>query len=295
VAVDPVGVRSVIATSEIATQKKLAIVAGTQKRHDAAYLEAIKRIQGGDIGKIVSGQCYFITGTLWYHQPLPGWTEMEDQCRNWYYYTWLSGDHIVEQHVHNLDMMNWALGAPPVKCVATGGRQCRTEPKWGDIYDHFAVEYEYPDGVRVASYCSQFGGQASHRISDHLIGSEGTCDPSGIITGKKPWKWEGDRTDPTIQEHADLIASIRKGEPLNDGKRIAESSMTAILGRMAAYTGREIKFDWAMKVSPLNLFPENLAFGPHPVDPVAMPGKTELLGAEPIPDKKPKAAAKKAK
>jgi len=294
VAVDPVGVRSVIATSELAAQKKLAIVAGTQTRHDPPYIESMKRIHDGQIGKVVSGQCYFITGTLWYHDPQPGWSEMENQCRNWYYYTWLSGDHIVEQHIHNLDRINWAIGANPVKCIATGGRQARTEAKWGDIFDHFGVEYEYPDGVRVASYCAQFSGNAAHRVSDNIVGTEGTCDPSGTITGKKPWKFEGEQKDPTLQEHADLIAGIRSGSPLNEGKRIAESTLVAVMGRMSAYTGREVNWNWVMNASKLDLFPAKLEFGPHPVDPVALPGKTPLATAgetDPNPPK-PKAARK---
>ena len=301
VAVDPVGVRSVIATSELAAQKKLAVVAGTQSRHDALYIESMKRIHDGQIGKVVSAKCYFMTGTLWYHDPQPGWSEMEDQCRNWYYYTWLSGDHIVEQHVHNLDRMNWAIGSPPVKCIGSGGRQARTEPKWGDIYDHFSIEYEYADGVRVASYCSQFGGNAAGRVADRIVGTDGVCNFDGTITGKKPWKFEGERKDPNLQEHADLIASIRSGTPLNEGKRIAESSLVAIMGRMAAYTGRELSWSWCMNASKLNLFPEKVAFGPHPVDPVAMPGTTALEGgtaaeaeAAPAPTKG-KAGGKKGK
>ncbi len=288
VCVDPVGARSVVASAEAATQKKLSLFAGTQTRHHPAYIEAIKRIQDGQIGKIRAAQCYFNTGTLWYHEPKAGWTEMENQCRNWYYYTWLSGDHIVEQHIHNIDRMNWAMGATPTKCVATGGRQVRTDPKWGDIYDHFAVEYEYPpDGVRVASYCSQFAGQAAHRVADYVVGADGICDLSGSITGKKPWKFEGEAKDANVLEHADLIAGIRSGNPINHGKRIAESSLTAVMGRMAAYTGRELNFSWVMNASQLNLFPEKLAFGPHPVDPVAKPGETVLEG---LPAPEPKKA-----
>jgi myo-inositol 2-dehydrogenase/D-chiro-inositol 1-dehydrogenase len=218
---------------------------------------------------------------------------MENQCRNWYYYTWLSGDHIVEQHIHNIDRINWAMGATPTKCVATGGRQVRTDPKWGDIYDHFAVEYEYPEGVRVASYCSQFAGQAAHRVADYVVGSDGICDLSGAITGKKPWKFEGEAKDANVLEHADLIAGIRSGNPINHGKRIAESSLTAVMGRMAAYTGRELSFSWVMNASQMNLFPEKLAFGPHPVDPVAKPGETVLEGL-PAPEPKKAGGGKKA-
>jgi predicted dehydrogenase len=296
VSVDPAGTRSVIETSELAAQKKLAIVTGTQSRHDPAQVESMKRVLDGQIGKLMTAQCYFLTSPLWYHEPKPDWSEMENQCRNWYYYTWLSGDHIVEQHVHNIDRMNWAFGGPPEKCVAVGGRQVRTDPKWGDIYDHFAVEYQYPGGARVASYCAQFSSKCSHRVADRLVGTEGECDPSGVITGSKPWKFEGERTDPTILEHRDLIASIRSGSPLNEGKRIAETSMTAVLGRMAAYTGREIKFDWAIKNSSLDLFPKKLEFGPRAVDPVAQPGVTPLVAEGEVDPNPPKARTpKKAK
>jgi predicted dehydrogenase len=255
----------------------------------------MKRILDGQIGKVIGAQCYFITGTLWYHEPKPDWSEMENQCRNWYYYTWLSGDHIVEQHVHNIDRMNWALGGPPSKCVAVGGRQVRTEPKWGDIYDHFAVEYEYPNGARVASYCSQFGGKDAGRVSDNIVGTNGSCDLRGTIAGKKPWKFEGDRRDPNLQEHTDLVTSIRSGNLLNEGKRIAESSLTAVMGRMAAYTGREINYNWVLNSSNLNLFPEKLAFGPHPVDPVARPGQTQLVTEGEVDPNPPKTKAGKGK
>jgi predicted dehydrogenase len=297
VAVDPAGVRHVIETAKMAEEKGLAIVAGTQTRHQANAVETIKRVHDGAIGDLRLGQCYFLTGELWYHQPKPEWSEMEIQCRNWYYYTWLSGDHIVEQHVHNIDRMNWALGGPPSKCVAVGGRQVRTEPKWGDIYDHFAVEYEYPNGARVASYCAQFGGKAAGRVSDNIVGADGSCDLRGTIDGKKPWKFEGDRRDPNLQEHTDLVTSIRSGNLLNEGKRIAESSLTAVMGRMAAYTGREISYNWVLNSSKLNLFPEKLAFGPHPVDPVARPGQTPLVTegeVDPNPPK-PKGNKKAAK
>ena len=295
VCVDPVGARSVIATSEAAAQKNLAIVTGTQARHDALYLESMKRILDGQIGTLMGGQCYFLTGTLWYREPKPDWSEMENQCRNWYYYTWLSGDHIVEQHVHNIDRMNWAFGGPPKKCTAVGGRQVRIEPKWGDIYDHFAVEYEYPNGARVASYCAQFGGKAAGRVADRIVGSDGICNFDGTLSGSKAWKFEGERRDPNLQEHTDLVTSIRSGKPLNEGKRIAESSLTAVMGRMAAYTGREISYNWVLNASQLNLFPEKLAFGPHPVDPVAKPGQTPLVAEGEVDPNPPKAKGGKAK
>jgi len=279
VAVDPVGIRSVIASSDLAEQKKLAIVAGTQRRHQAHYLEIMKRIQNGDIGKVVAAQCYWNQGGLWVKDRQPEWSDMEWQCRNWLYFTWLSGDHIVEQHVHNLDVVNWAVGTHPVQCLGMGGRQVRTDPKYGNIFDHFAVEYEYPDGVRVLSMCRQMEG-CSNRVSEHIVGTNGSVyidDANVSITGPNAYKYDGPNPNPYEVEHADLIASIRAGKPLNEGKRVAESTMTAIMGRMSAYTGRELKWDWAMNVSKLDLTPPKYEFGELPVEPVSVPGKTPLV------------------
>jgi predicted dehydrogenase len=284
VAVDPVGIRSVIASSELAAKKKLAIVAGTQRRHQDHYLEIVKRIHNGDVGKIVSGQCYWNQGALWVDAAKEnlrkkkelGWSDMEYQCRNWLFFTWLSGDHIVEQHVHNLDVINWAIGDHPVKCLGMGGRQARTQPQFGNIYDHFAVEYEYPEGVRVLSMCRQIEG-CSNRVSEKVVGTKGsayTDGSNGSIEGPNAYKYEGKSPSPYVQEHADLIASIREGKPLNEGRRIAESTLTAIMGRMSAYTGRELSWEWVMNKSKLDLTPSVYKMG---VNPVAIPGKTELI------------------
>jgi predicted dehydrogenase len=276
VAVDPVGVRSVIASSELAAKKGLAIVAGTQRRHQQKYLEIMKRVHDGAIGDIVGGQCYWNQGELWVIKKTPEMSEMEWQCRNWLYFSWTSGDHIVEQHVHNIDVMNWALGATPVKVMAMGGRQVRTAPEYGNIFDHFAVEFEYPNGARVASQCRQIKGCAD-RVEEKIVGTKGTAFGYGEISGPGAWKFEGDEPNPYVAEHADLIASIREGKPLNEGQRVAESTLCAIMGRMSAYTGRALSWDWAMNASKLDLFPAKLEFGPHPVDPVAVPGVTPLV------------------
>jgi predicted dehydrogenase len=276
VAVDPVGIRSVLASSDLAMKKGLAIVAGTQRRHQARYLDIMKRIHEGAIGELVGGQCYWNQGDLWVKPREPGMSEMEWQCRNWLYFTWLSGDHIVEQHVHNIDVVNWAFRALPVKVMGMGGRQARTGPEFGNIYDHFAVEYEYPNGVRVMSMCRQTKG-AADRVEERLVGTKGVAFGYGEITGASPWKFEGEEQNPYVQEHADLIAAIRAGKPLNEGRRVAESTMCAIIGRMSAYTGRAINWDWAMNSSQLDLTPQNYEFGPNPVDPVAVPGFTQLI------------------
>ncbi|HPN17140.1 MAG TPA: Gfo/Idh/MocA family oxidoreductase [Candidatus Aminicenantes bacterium] len=276
VAVDPAGVRAVIASSEAAAAKGLAVVAGTQRRHQKSYLELMRRIRDGQIGEIVGAQCYWNQGDLWVKLPEPGMSEMEWQCRNWLYFTWTSGDHIVEQHVHNIDVVNWAIGALPKNIVGMGGREVRKAPEYGNIYDHFAVEFEYPNGVRAASYCRQTEGCAD-RVEERIIGTKGTAFGYGEIKGEKPWTFEGPEPDPYVQEHADLVASIRAGTPLNEGRRIAESTMCAIIGRMSAYTGRAISWDWAMNASKLDLSPARYEFGPNPVDPVAVPGKTPLI------------------
>lgn len=283
VAVDPVGVRRVIAASDMAAKKGLAIVTGTQRRHDPVYLETMDRIAGGAIGEVVGGQCYWNQGELWVVEKDPAWSDMEWQCRNWLYFDWLSGDHIVEQHVHNIDVMNWAFGGPPVKAVGMGGRQSRIDPKFGNIYDHFCVEFEYANGGRVLSMCRQVQG-ASTRISEHLVGTRGYANPNGEIRphrGRRGWKWEWPNPEgavnPYVQEHRDLLASIRAGRPLNEGRRIAESTLTAIMGRMSAYTGREVSWDWVMNASTLDLTPPVYEFTEVAVRPVPVPGTAELV------------------
>jgi predicted dehydrogenase len=276
VAVDPVGVRSIIATSELARTKGLAVVAGTQRRHQSRYLEIMKRIHDGAIGELVGGECYWNQGDLWVVRKTPEMSDMEWQCRNWLYFTWLSGDHIVEQHVHNIDVVNWAFGATPVKAMGMGGRQVRTGPEYGNIFDHFAVEFEYPNGARVLSMCRQTPGCAE-RVEERLVGTRGAAFGFGEIRGATSWKFEGEETNPYVQEQADLIACIRRGEPLNEGRRIAESTLCAIMGRMSAYTGRAISWDWAMTSSKLDLTPPRYELGELPVEPVAIPGVTPLV------------------
>jgi len=275
VAVDPAGVRSVMASSDLAKQKSLAIVAGTQRRHQLGYVEAMKRIHAGAIGDVVAAQVYWNQGGLWMHARQPGWTDMEWQLRNWLYFTWLSGDHIVEQHIHNIDVVNWALRAHPVKAVGVGGRQVRVEPAYGHIFDHFAIEFEYPNGARVLSMCRQIDGTAT-QVSEHLIGTKGTADPSSWIKAAKPWRLDVEAPpNPYVQEHTDLIAGIRKGQPLNEGRQVAESTLSAIMGREAAYTGQVIAWDEILN-SELDITPKSFSFGPISVPAVAVPGMTKL-------------------
>lgn len=280
VAVDPAGVRSIIASSERAAVKGLAIVSGTQRRHQAAYIETIRRLADGAIGDIVAGQVYWNQGGLWMHPRKPEWTDMEWQLRNWLYFTWASGDHIVEQHIHNLDVANWVLGRHPVKAVGNGGRQWRTDPAYGHIYDHFSVDFDYGDGVHVHSMCRQIDATAAH-VGEHFVGTKGEADPQGTIRQRgaaaTEWRFEApaEAVSPYVQEHADLIAGIRSGKLPNEGRRVAESTLTAILGREAAYTGREITWEEILN-APLDLVPKSPAFGPLPIAPVAIPGVTAL-------------------
>lgn len=275
VGVDPTGIRMVLEAAKMADEKKLALVTGTQRRHQAPYLEVIKRIHDGDIGDIQAGQCYWNQGGLWNHGRKPEWSDVEWQIRNWLYFTWLSGDHITEQHVHNLDVMNWVMGGPPKSAYGMGGRQVRTDPAYGHIFDHFTIEYTYPNNAKVLSMCRQIDGTDS-RVSEFVVGTKGTSDPNNWIKGEKAYKWEGNFRNPYEQEHVDLVASIRAGTPLNEGKRIAESTLTAIMGRMSAYTGKMVTWDFAMN-SKLDLMPKDLQFGPMPVAPVAVPGKDQLI------------------
>jgi len=282
VAVDPVGVRSVIESSELADKKGLTIVAGTQMRRIAHLMEGIKRIHGGDIGEIVGGQCVRIGGGMmgWGPKPRkPEWTDMDWQLRRWLFLTWLSGDFIAEMHVHNLDVMNWALGAHPVQCYGIGGREVRKGEEYGNVFDHFSVEYEYPNGVRIEYIGTQIDG-LTYRNDQRLVGTKGKAYldfANAIIEGHRPFKYDGPAWNPELKQHADQISAIREGKRLNEGKRIAESSLTAIMGRMSAYTGRALKWDWVMNASKLELRPQKYEFGDLEMRPVAVPGKTPLI------------------
>ncbi len=272
--VDPTGVRSVLASAEVARQKGLAIVAGTQRRHDLGYRATIDRVKGGAIGEVLAGQVYWNQGGLWMNARKPEWTDTEWQLRNWLYFTWLSGDHIVEQHLHNIDVANWVVGAHPIKAVGIGGRQWRTDPAYGHVYDHFAIDYEYPNGVHIMSMCRQIDGSAN-LVAEHFTGTKGSTDAKGTILGAKAFKYAGSAPNPYVQEHADLHASIKAGKPLNEGKQVAESTLAAIMGREAAYTGQSVAWEELLN-SPQNIHPATVSLGTLSVPSVAMPGQTKL-------------------
>ena len=279
VAVDPVGIRRVIDAGQRAKAQKLSVVAGTQRRHERSYLSLMERVQSGEIGEIVSASCYWNQGGLWVHERKPEYSDMEWQCRNWLYFTWLSGDHICEQHIHNIDVINWAMGGPPVKATGMGGRQVRTEEKYGNIFDHFSIEYEYANSMTMQSMCRQIDGCAG-RVEEVLVGSKGRSISRpgyAVINGPREWRFEGDNRNPYEQEHVDLIASIMgEGVYLNEAQRVAESTLTAIMGRMSAYTGKSVEWLGAME-SRLDLAPDAYKFGALRVRPVSVPGKTELI------------------
>ncbi len=281
VAVDGPGVRTCLEVFAQAEAKGVNIVAGTVRRRMTGYLETMKRVHDGAIGRILAARCYWNTGGLWVKRRQPEWTDMEWQLRNWLYFTWLSGDHIVEQHVHNLDAVNWAMAAHPVRAVGMGGRQVRTDPAYGHIYDHFAIDYEYESGCHLMSMCRQIDG-CEKNVSEALIGDKGSChlDILGVnryrITGANRWRLRGKENNAYVQEHADLIESIRSGRKINELKDMAESTLTAIMGRMSAYTGQAITWEQALN-STEKLGPAKPQWGDLPVPPVAIPERTELV------------------
>jgi predicted dehydrogenase len=285
VGVDPFGVRSVMASGDLAAERNLTILAGTQMRRIAHLMDGVDRIQEGQIGMITGGQCVRIGSgmTTWGPQQRePGWTEMEWQLKRWLFMTWLSGDFITEMHVHNLDIINWVMDGHPVQCIGLGGRQVRTAPKFGNAYDHFTVEYEYPNDVRVEYMGAQID-HVSDRCDQRIVGTKGRAYldfANAIIEGEKPYKYDGPAWNPELRQHADQIAAIREGKKLNEAKRVAESTLTCIMGRMSAYTGRALKWDWVMDASKLDLRPEAYKFGPvlpKELSEVAMPGQTPLV------------------
>ncbi|MBM4107955.1 MAG: Gfo/Idh/MocA family oxidoreductase [Phycisphaerae bacterium] len=276
VAVDPAGVQRVIEASRRARARGLHLVAGTQRRHEACYVEAMRRIHDGDIGRVTGAAVYWNQGGLWVKARQPEWSDAECQIRNWLYYAWLSGDHIVEQHVHNLDVAHWALGEPPTRCLGMGGRQVRTGAEYGHAFDHFAVQYEYPDGRAVSSQCRQIDG-CSGRVEEVVYGAHGhavLASGRAEIFGRRPWRWEGEQENPYVSELKALVAAITgRGPAIHEGERIAHSTMMAVMGRLSAYSGKTLTWEKAM-ASTLDLMPPSLELGPMETPAVAVPGRT---------------------
>lgn len=287
VAVDAPGVRKVLEAAAEAKKKNLSLVSGFCYRYHPGMRELMARIHDGAIGKIVALNVSYNTGALWHRDRDPNWSDMEWQLRNWMYFTWASGDHIVEQHVHSIDKAAWAMGDQyPVKAIGTGGRQSRTEPVFGNVFDHFAITYEFADGTRCFGFCRQQQGTKSD-VTDWYYGDKGHGMSSGAalmtITGSDPWRFRlsGRRQKDSQEvnmyqvEHNELFASIRNNQPINDGEKMAKSTMMAIMGRMAGYTGQEITWDAAL-ASNESLGPKQYAWGPNPVEEIARPGITRL-------------------
>jgi len=277
VAVDAPGIRSVLESCEEAKKKNLSVVSGLCYRYDLPKRETIARVHDGAVGDIIAVHTSYNTGTLWMHPRKEGWSDMEWQLRNWLYFSWLSGDHNNEQHVHSLDKAAWALGdVPPVRATALSGRQVRIQPEFGNIYDHHAVVYEYENGAKVFAFCRQQAG-CSHDVSDYVMGTQGTADlMKHKIRGKDgAWSYRGPTPSMYQQEHDELFAAIRSGNPINNGLYMSRSTMMAIMGRMAGYTGQTVTWDQAMQ-SQERLGPTEYSWEDMKVGPIAMPGITQF-------------------
>lgn len=283
VAVDAPGVRKVLAAAKMAKEKKLSIVSGFCFRHDLMNKDIVGRVLNGDIGEIRAATAFRHGGELWFKDRQPDWSEMTHQMRNWYYYNWLSGDFIVEQSIHSCDLIAWSMGDEmPIKAVGSGGRQVRTDEKYGNIYDHFAVEYEYANGAKSYLFTRQ-QANTKGRNTLEVFGTEGSAQLNlygvGEIKGKKPFTYRGEKNDMFQAEHDQLFAAIRSGNPVNNGTIMANSTMMGIMARTAGYTGQEVTWD--------EVFNDTQGLGPSFEDyawdfnftmpPIAIPGKTKLI------------------
>jgi predicted dehydrogenase len=282
IAVDAPGVRSVLAACEEAAKKGLSVVSGLCLRYDNGFKETVRRIHGGAIGDVLTLQANDYRGPIWVKPRQPDWTDMHWQMRNWYYFTWLSGDFNVEQHVHYLDVCAWVMkGEYPKKCVGMGGRQVRTEPEYGHIYDHFSVIYEYADGARLFSNCRQQTG-CKNDMSAQVVGTKGRANFAErkkglqITSNGSTWIFDGPPNEMYQTEHDELFASIRKSKPINNGEYMCKSTQLAIMARMAAYTGQEIGWQQAWD-SKEDLTPARYEWGPIATPPVAIPGVTKFV------------------
>ena len=261
VATDPVGIRKVLETAKIAKAKKLNVVVGLQRHYQSKYIDLKQRIDAGAIGKIRSGQVYWNDAGVWVKKRKPGQTELEYQMRNWYYFNWLCGDHILEQHIHNIDVANWFIGDYPISAQGMGGRQVRNGKDHGEIFDHHFVEFTYASGAVISSQCRHIPRTMS-RVDEVFQGTKGSVETSkGKITdleGNLKFKYSrrepnydtasngNEDANPYQVEHDKLFASIRSGGVISDTENGAKSTLSAILGRMATYTGKKITFEEAL-------------------------------------------------
>jgi predicted dehydrogenase len=277
VAVDGPGIRKCMELVEESKKKNIAVVAGLQRRHQAGYVETIKQIQDKAIGDIVSLRCSWNGDGIWFNQRAQNATDLEYHIKNWYHFLWLCGDHIVEQHVHNLDVGNWVMGTHPAKCTGFGGRSYRKtgDPKEvGHIWDHFAVEYTYPNGVPMFSSCTHIPGIKTD-ISETVYGSKGSSRVDQYRVNNKR-VFDKQVVGPYVQEHIDMIQSIKAGKPLNELQSVTESTLTAIMGRMAAYSGSVVTWEQALN-SKVEQMPANLTLDSKiEVGAVPVPGKYKV-------------------
>jgi len=290
VATDAAGVRQVLNSAKIATKKKLNVVVGLQRRYQNSYNRTLKYIEDGTVGKILSGQVYWNSSGVWVRKRISGQSEMEYQMRNWYYFNWLCGDHILEQHIHNIDVANWFIGEYPKSAAGMGGREVRNGLDHGEIFDHHYVEFKYPGGAVVSSQCRHQPG-TKFNVSEAFQGSKNNITTSGdycnVISheGKSVYKHNpNDDKSPYQIEHDKLFESIRSGGLINDAEYGAKSTLTAIMGRMATYTGKEITWDQALNSQEI-LVPENLSWNSIPPTlpdqngryKIPVPGVTKIL------------------
>ena len=290
VATDVPGVRRVLAAAKKAKENELNVVVGLQRHYQDSYLAAMEQLKQDKIGKIVSGQVYWNSGGVWVRERQPDQAELEYQMRNWYYFNWLCGDHILEQHIHNIDVANWFIGEYPVSAQGMGGREVRTGKDHGEIFDHHFVEFTYPSGAVIASQC-RHQPDTMNRVAEFFQGTKGTVSTSGDEVTMTGWSGDAlfkhrgkDDPNPYQVEHIKLFESIRNGGVLADAENGAKSTMTAILGRMATYSGKVVKWEEAMQ-SDLKLAPDELSWdSPAPVQPnadglytIPTPGKTVVM------------------
>lgn len=290
VAVDAPGVRSVLESGKIAKEKGLNVVVGLQRRYQTSYREIFRRIANREVGDLLSGQVYWNMGYIWVNQRQEGMSELYYQIRNWYYFTWLSGDHIAEQHIHQHDVANWFLGGYPVSAQGMGGREVRTGKEYGQIFDHHFVEYKYANGAVVSSQCRQ-QPNTWNRVAEDFIGTRGfiTLDGGNVTIRDRNnnvrYRHDGSNDpNPYQQEIDEMVASIRSGNVIDDTEFGAKATLTSVMGRMATYSGRMITWDDAMN-STQKLVPDTFTWNtPAPIQPdengiypIPVPGETNVL------------------
>jgi predicted dehydrogenase len=264
VCVDSFGARLCLEAAKMADEKKLKVVVGLQRHYDSVYRATLEKVREGLAGDLIGGQVYWNGSGIWYRKREEGQNEMQFQVNNWYHFNWLCGDHICEQHVHNIDVANWFLDALPVSAYGVGGRQQRTPGQPSEIYDHHAVNFTYPNGVSIASQCKQFPG-GDNRVNEEFQGTKGYVKIGEITdySGKVLWKYEGPKPNAYQVEHDELHDAIRRDVPLNNAYYGTTSSFSAVLGRMATYSGKVQNFEKALAL-PYRTMPENMTWESTP-------------------------------